>query len=80
MGQYILRRVLTAIPTLLFISFFIFALLALSPGDPTGNLPPSIPAETKERIRISLGLDQPMPIRYVKWLQQFMVNEPINAF
>ncbi len=79
MGQYILRRVLMAIPTLLFISFVIFALLALSPGDPTGNLPQSIPAETKERIRESLGLTQPMPIRYLKWLQQFMVNEPINA-
>lgn len=79
MGQYILRRVLMAIPTLLFISFVIFALLALSPGDPTGNLPQSIPAETKARIRESLGLSQPMPIRYLKWLQQFMINEPVNA-
>lgn len=79
MGSYILRRVLTAIPTLLFISFVIFALLALSPGDPTGNLPPSLPMEIKQRVREALGMDQPMPIRYVRWLQQFMVNEPINA-
>ncbi len=80
MGSYILRRVLTAIPTLLFISFVIFALLALSPGDPTGNLPPSLPMEIKQRVREALGMDQPMPVRYVRWLQQFMVNEPINAF
>ncbi len=80
MGTYILRRVLTAIPTLLFISFVIFALLALSPGDPTANLPPSLPMEIKLQIRESLGMNQPMPIRYVRWLQQFMVNEPINAF
>ena len=79
MGSYILRRVLTAIPTLLFISFVIFALLALSPGDPTGNLPPSLPMEIKQRVREALGMDQPMPVRYVRWLQQFMVNEPINA-
>ncbi len=79
MGSYILRRVLIAIPTLLFISFVIFALLALSPGDPTANLPPSLPMEIKMRIRESLGMDQPMPVRYVRWLQQFMVNEPINA-
>lgn len=79
MGSYILRRVLTAIPTLLFISFVIFALLALSPGDPTGNLPPSLPMEIKMRVREALGMDQPMPVRYVRWLQQFMVNEPINA-
>ncbi len=79
MGTYILRRALTAIPTLLFISFVIFALLALSPGDPTANLPPSLPMEIKLQIRESLGMNQPMPIRYVRWLQQFMINEPINA-
>ncbi|MCS6825856.1 MAG: ABC transporter permease [Caldilinea sp.] len=80
MGQYILRRILTAIPTLFFISFVIFALLALSPGDPTANLPPSLPMEIKLRIREALGMNQPMPVRYVRWLQQFMVNEPLNAF
>ncbi|HAJ38277.1 MAG TPA: ABC transporter substrate-binding protein [Chloroflexi bacterium] len=80
MGTYILRRILTAIPTLLFISFVIFALLALSPGDPTANLPPSLPMEIKLQIRESLGMNQPMPVRYVRWLQQFMVNEPLNAF
>ncbi|GIV69955.1 ABC transporter permease [Caldilinea sp.] len=79
MGQYILRRVLTAIPTLFFISFVIFALLALSPGDPTANLPPSLPMEIKLRVREALGMNQPMPVRYVRWLQQFMVNEPLNA-
>jgi len=79
-GQYILRRVLTAIPTLFFISFVIFALLALSPGDPTANLPPSLPMEIKLRVREALGMNQPMPVRYVRWLQQFMVNEPLNAF
>ncbi len=80
MGQYVVRRILTAIPTLLFISFVIFAILALSPGDPTGNLPPSIPAEVKQRVREALGMNQPMPVRYVKWLQQFLINEPLNAF
>jgi peptide/nickel transport system permease protein len=71
--------VLTAIPTLFFISFVIFALLALSPGDPTANLPPSLPMEIKLRVREALGMNQPMPVRYVRWLQQFMVNEPLNA-
>ena len=44
-GQYILRRVLMAIPTLIVISFVIFAVLELAPGDPTGALPESIPTE-----------------------------------
>ena len=45
MGQYIMRRVLIAIPTLLIISFVIFAILALAPGDPLAQfaLNPAIP-------------------------------------
>ena len=38
MGRYLLRRLLTAIPTLLAISFVVFAILDLAPNDPTGNL------------------------------------------
>ena len=78
MGQYLLRRVLTAIPTLLVISFIIFALLDLAPNDPTGNLPLTIPPEVRQQIRESLGLGQPFPIRYIYWLQQFFINEPLN--
>ncbi len=78
MLSYTLRRLIFAIPTLLVISFIIFALLDLSPGDPTGNLPLTIPPEVREQIRQSLGLGQPFHIRYLYWLQQFFVNEPLN--
>lgn len=78
MGRYIIRRLLISIPTLLVISFVIFALLDLAPNDPTGQLPLSIPPEARENIRKSLGLDEPFPVRYAKWLQQFFVNEPLN--
>ena len=78
MFAYTLRRLLFAIPTLLVISFIIFALLDLSPGDPTANLPLTIPADVREQIRISLGLGEPFHIRYLLWLQQFFVNEPLN--
>lgn len=80
MFSYTIRRLLFAIPTLLVISFIIFAILDLAPSDPTGNLPLTIPAEVREQIRVSLGLDQPFHIRYLKWLQQFFVNEPLNLF
>jgi peptide/nickel transport system permease protein len=78
MLTYTLRRLLFAVPTLLVISFIIFALLDLAPNDPTGNLPLTIPPEVREQIRISLGLGEPFHIRYVKWLEQFFVNEPLN--
>lgn len=80
MFNYTLRRLLFAIPTLLVISFLIFALLDLAPNDPTGDLPLTIPPEVREQIRVSLGLNQPFPIRYVKWLHQFFINEPLNVF
>jgi peptide/nickel transport system permease protein len=78
MFAYTIRRLLFAIPTLLVISFIIFALLDLSPGDPTANLPLTIPPEVREQIRQTLGLGEPFHIRYIRWLEQFMINEPLN--
>lgn len=69
MGSYILRRVLIAIPTLILISFVIFAILALAPGDPLSQFAanPNVPLEVRENIKASFGLDKPWPVRYVKW-------------
>src|SRR5215469_4643148 len=70
MSRYVVRRILLAIPTLLLISFVLFAILSLAPGDPLSQFAanPAVPPEVRENIRRSLGLDQPWPIRYVKWL------------
>ena len=38
----------------------------------------TVPAEVREKIRESLGLGQPMHVRFGKWLVQFFVNEPLN--
>ena len=78
MLRYIVRRLLIAIPTLVAISFVVFALLDLAPSDPTGNLPLTIPLEVRAKIRESLGLGQPFVIRYAKWMRQFFINEPLN--
>ena len=78
MLRYAARRLLFSIPTLLVISFIVFALLDLAPNDPTAQLPLTIPPETRQTIRESLGLGQPFHVRYFRWLTQFMVNEPLN--
>ena len=80
MGKYIIRRLLIAIPTLLVSSFIIFAILELSPADPTGNLPLTIPPETRQNIRAALGADDPFAVKYLKWLRQFFIAEPLNLF
>jgi peptide/nickel transport system permease protein len=77
-GKYLIRRVLTAIPTLIAISFVIFAILDLAPGDPTSSLPLTIKQEVREQIRKSLGLDEPFHVRYVLWMKQFFITEPLN--
>lgn len=79
MGSYIVRRILTGIMTLIFISFVIFALLDLAPGDPTANLPLSVPQEVRQQIREVLGMNDPFLVQYGKWLRQFVVTEPLNA-
>jgi peptide/nickel transport system permease protein len=79
MGRYLVRRLLSAIPTLLVISFVVFAILDLAPNDPTGNLPMTIPQDVRQQIRESLGLGEPFHIRYVKWLRQFFIYEPLNT-
>ena len=80
MGKYVVRRLLTAIPTILVISFIIFAILELSPSDPTGNLPLTIPPEVRAKIREALGANDPFAVKYVKWLNQFLITEPLNLF
>jgi peptide/nickel transport system permease protein len=69
-SRYLVRRLLTAIPTLLLISFVLYAVLSLAPGDPLSQFAanPAVPPEVRENIRRSLGLDEPWLIRYVKWL------------
>jgi peptide/nickel transport system permease protein len=79
MGRYIIRRALFAIPTLIVISLIIFAILDLAPGDPTSNLPLTIPAEIREQIRESLGLNDPFLVAWLKWMRLMFINEPLHA-
>jgi peptide/nickel transport system permease protein len=68
--DYILRRVLIAIPSLFGISLVLFTVLALAPGDPFGELVtnPNVPPEIRLALREKFGLDDPVWIRYVRWL------------
>jgi peptide/nickel transport system permease protein len=64
------------VPTLLFISLVIFLLLELAPGDPMAQIPLTVPPEVKQQMRLALGLGEPIPIRYWKWIVQFFWLEP----
>jgi peptide/nickel transport system permease protein len=79
---YLIKRLLISIPTLIAISMVIFGILALAPGDPLGEFAtnPSITEEVRENIRRSFGLDQPLPIRYFKWLFSFIRGDMGYSF
>ncbi|MCX7380374.1 MAG: ABC transporter permease, partial [Alphaproteobacteria bacterium] len=69
MLPYIGRRVLQSVPLLVGVSIIAFALMHLAPGGPLAvyTLNPTITNQDIERIRIVLGLDQPVHIQYYKW-------------
>lgn len=80
MLTYTIRRLVLAVPTLLFISLVIFLLLELAPGDPMAQVPLTVPPDVKEKMRLALGLGEPVHIRYWKWVVQFFWIEPQVLF
>ena len=74
MGRYLLRRLLIAVPSLLGISIVLFAVLALAPGDPFGELASNanVPPEVAAGLRAKFGLDDPIALRYLRWLSAML--------
>jgi len=74
MTQYLIRRVLVSLPVLLLISILLYTILALAPGDPLSELAsnPGFTEEMRQNVRKTFGLDDPIPVRYVKWLTAFI--------
>jgi peptide/nickel transport system permease protein len=70
MGRYLVRRLLIAIPSLIGISVVLFTVLALAPGDPFQELAtnPNVPAAVRAALRVKFGLDDPIAVRYLRWL------------
>jgi peptide/nickel transport system permease protein len=70
MGRYLAKRLLIAIPSLLGISVILFTVLALAPGDPFGELAtnPAVPPEVRAALRVKFGLDDPVVVRYFRWI------------
>lgn len=71
MTRYLIRRLLQLIPILFVISILVFTLLQLTPGDPAAALEdnPNITAEDRARFEEQLGLNDPLHIKYIKWLR-----------
>lgn len=73
MAAYIVRRILIGIPVLFGVTVINFFIINLAPGSPADLYltPTSTPADVA-RMEHELGLDQPIVVRYVKWLGQLL--------
>lgn len=77
MSRYFLRRLLIAVPSVIGISVVLFTILALAPGDPFEELAtnPNVPPEVRANLRAQFGLDDPVYLRYVRWLTAMLKGD-----
>ena len=78
MTKFILKRLIQAIPLLLVISLLTFAIVEIAPGDATQmyvNPEQGANPEYIAQVRVSLGLDQPVYVRYVAWLGKTLTGD-----
>ena len=78
MLRYIASRVVLMIPILLGVSIVAFGLIRLVPGDPvTAMLGPGARYDAQQlaNIRSSYGLNQPVPVQYVKWMGKVLQGD-----
>jgi len=78
--SYSIRRIVLLVPVLFGLSVLVFLLLHLAPGDPVIaqiGLHPT--AETVERLRRELGLDDPLPVQYLVWLNRMLHGDFGNS-
>jgi len=73
MTKYLIQRVLIAIPTFFAITFIVYSMYALSPGDPIVNIlgyeaTLYMTSDEIEHVRHQYGLDRPLYVRYIDWL------------
>ncbi len=73
---YSIRRIFQAIPILFILSILLFGIVRLTPGGPlaAAERNPSISKERLQQMRAQLGLDQPLPVQYIKWLQKIITE------
>jgi len=74
--KYVVRRLLGAVPLLIGIATIVFFAVNLAPGDPASYfMAPGMTQEVVEQMRTNFGLDDPVPVRYVKWLGSMLTGD-----
>lgn len=74
---YLLKRLVGTVPMLLGVSLLLFGVLHLAPGTPMDVYAdnPSVSQEALDQMEVALGLDQPLPVQYARWVTAFVTGE-----
>ena len=82
MGRFLIRRAIVSLITLIAISMVVYGILAIAPGDPLSGFAtnPNVPPELRQRIRASMGLDDPIPVQYLKWASAYLQGDWQQSF
>ncbi len=80
MSQHIIKRILLLVPMLFGVSVIAYAIIRMAPGDPTRVLadPEMLTIEQMESMRVQLGLDQPLPVQYLRTMQSLMTGDLLS--
>lgn len=80
MTTYIIRRLIAAVGVVFGVATISFIMVYLMPGDAARMYAgPRAPEETVERIRVLWGLDQPLPVQYVRYLSRALQGDLGNS-
>jgi peptide/nickel transport system permease protein len=82
MFQYLVRRAIISVITLIVISAVVFSILALAPGDPLAEYAnnPNVPPALRQDIRRRFGLDDPVYIQYARWASNYVRGDWGQSF
>jgi peptide/nickel transport system permease protein len=82
LGRYLIRRGLISIVTLIAISMVVYTILAIAPGDPLSGFAsnPNVPPELRERIRKTMGLDDPIHVQYLRWASAYVQGDWLQSY
>jgi len=79
--RYVARRLIGAVPLLLGIATLVFFVVNLAPGDPALYMvSPGMSPEVIEQTRVAFGLDEPVHVRYAKWVGSVLTGDFGHSF
>ena len=81
MSRYVLKRLVMLIPVLIGVTFLVYFIISLSPGDTAAMIAgEDADAATIEAVRHELGLDQPVPVQYAKYMLKLIQGDMGNSY